>query len=186
MDINTKFGYWIKVAPFTGFKLEKYGRPFNVGKHVVPENLNELSIGQLLELSDLSSDNDCIYDVCRIVLDMNRKEVDKARAVDVVMFCGWVMSEVEKITKLFSRSKSQPTAIEKKAGIEGLQFGMFGLLDWYALRMGITNHDDVLPVPWMRIYRCMDMDDKKAQFNKKLQEVMSDEYRRKNKRNSRK
>ena len=186
MDINTKFGYWIKVAPFTGFKMEKYARPSYVGKRAVPDDLSELTIGQLLELSDLSDNNDCIYDVCRIMLGMERKEVDKARAVDVVMFCGWVMSEVEKITKLFSRSKSQPTAIEKKAGIDKLQFGMFGLLDWYALRMGITNHDDVLPVPWMRIYRCMDMDDKKTQFNKKLQEVMSDEYRRKNKRNSRK
>ena len=70
MDINTKFGYWIKVAPFAGFKLEKYARPFNVGKHIVPDNLNELSIGQLLELSDLSDDNDCIYEVCRIVLDV--------------------------------------------------------------------------------------------------------------------
>lgn len=186
MDINTKFGYWIKVAPFTGFKLGKYARPFNVGKYIVPENLNELSIGQLLELSTLPGEDGSIYEICRIILGMGRKEVDKARAVDVVMFCGWVQGELEEVIKLFSRSKAAPTEREKKAGIEKLDFGMFGLLDWYALRMGITNHDDVLPVPWMRVFRCLDMDEKKTQFNKRLQEVISDEYRRQNKRSMRK
>lgn len=186
MDISTNFGHWIRIAPFTDFKLERFSRPFNVGNHIVPGNLNELSIGQLLELSDLPDSNDCIYEVCRIVLYMERKEVDKARAVDVVMFCGWVMGEVEKIVNLFSRSKAAPTEREKKAGIDKLNFGMFGLLDWYALRMGITNHDEVLRVPWMRVYKCLDMDEKKTQFNKRLQEVIADEYRRKNKGNRRK
>lgn len=185
MDINTKFGYWMKVAPFTGFKMEKYARPFNVGKHVVPENLNELSIGQLLELSTLPAEDDSIYEVCRITMGMSRKEVDKARAVDVVMFCGWAQGEVEKICRLFTKSKSKPNQMQKKAGIDKLQFGMFGILDWYALRMGITNHDDVLSVPWMRIYKCMDMDEKKAEYEKNYQKVLSDEYRAKGKRNMR-
>lgn len=91
-----------------------------------------------------------------------------------------------KISKLFAKAKGTPTEREKKAGIDKLSFGLFGLLDWYALRMGITNHDDVLPVPWMRVYKCLDMDEKKALFNKKLQEVISDEYRRKNQRGVRK
>lgn len=96
MDINTKFGYWIKVAPFTGFKLEKCSRPAMVGRHNVPDNLNELSIGKLMELSSLPTDDESIYSMCKIIFGMGRKEVDKARAVDVVMFCGWLQGEVER------------------------------------------------------------------------------------------
>ena len=157
-----------------------------VGRHNVPDNLNELSIGKLMELSSLPTDDESIYSMCEIIFGMGRKEVDRARAVDVVMFCGWLQGEVEKISKLFAKAKGTPTEREKKAGIDKLSFGLFGLLDWYALRMGITNHDDVLPVPWMRVYKCLDMDEKKALFNKKLQEVISDEYRRKNQRGVRK
>jgi hypothetical protein len=179
MDINTEFGYWVRVAPFAGYKLEKYSRPAYVGDKPVPQNLNELTLGQLIELSELEDSNESLYKVCSVILGMSHEETDKARAVDVVGFIGWVLGEVEKINKLFESTNTKPTEEERKAGIEQLKFGLFGMLDWYAQRMRIQDHEEVAKTPWMRVYKCLDMDAKKLLFNRKLQEIQADEYRRK-------
>lgn len=177
MDINTKFGYWLTVATFARYRLEKYTRPAFVGERKTPETLNQLTIGQLIELSEVGDTNDSLYKVVKTVLGMERQETDQARAVDVVRFVGWVFGEVENINKLFDKTKVKHTSRERQAGVDKLQFGLFGMLDWYARRMGIENHDDVLGVPWMRIYKCLDMDTKTNQYERRLQEIAADEIR---------
>ena len=97
-------------------------------------------------------------------------------------FVGWTFGEVERINQLFQKVRTEPTQREKRAGVERLQFGLFGMLDWYAQRMGIENHDDVLTVPWARIYKCMDMDTRRAQFERRLQEIAAKEMNHKNQR----
>ena len=89
----------------------------------------------------------------------------------------WVITEVDRINKLFSSTSVKPTKEEKQAGVEKLSFGMFGMIDHYALRMGIANHEDVEKVPWIRIYKCLDIDSEKAKFQRRLQDV----YARNNK-----
>lgn len=176
MDKNTKFGYWVKVAPIAGFRLEgKFTRPEFVGKVETPKNLDNLSIGQLIDLSSLSDTNESLYVVVQTILGLKRKEIDKARAFDVVRFVGWVSGEVERINKIFESTNTKPTAREKKAGIEQLNFGLFGMIDWYAKRMGIQDHDQVLSTPWLRIYKCIDMDNKRNQYERRYQEIMNDE-----------
>lgn len=93
----------------------------------------------------------------------------------MVRFVGWVSGEVERINKIFESTNTKPTAREKKAGIEQLNFGLFGMLDWYAKRMGIQDHDQVLSTPWLRIYKCIDMDNKRNQYERRYQEIMNDE-----------
>ena len=180
MDINTPFGYWVKVAPLAGYQLEKYTRPAFVGKHEIPDTLDNITIGQLIELSTLHDDK-ALYEIPRIILGIEAKELDTLRAVDVVRFIGWTISETERINKLFESTNVKPTEQEKRAGIERLQFGLFGMVDWYAQRMGIADHEQVMQTPWMRIYKCLDMDGKKCLFNRRLSEVINNEYRRKNK-----
>jgi hypothetical protein len=77
----------------------------------------------------------------------------------------------------------KPTQQQVRAGINNLRFGLFGVLDWYALRMGYQDHEKVADVPWINIYKCMDMDAKKAIYERKYQEVISDDNRRQSKRN---
>lgn len=180
MDIKTKFSYWIKAAPLAGFKMQTFSRPAFVGSHEVPENLNELTIGQLIRLSQLKDETESIYAVADIVLGMTREETGNARAVDVVRFAGWVCAETAKINRLFDKlDTAKPTGVQKRAGIETLRFGLFGMLDWYALRMGIPDHDIVLSVPWMRIYKCMDMDNKKQRYEQNLQKIAAEEMKQK-------
>ena len=98
--------------------------------------------------------------------------------MEVVRFVGWVVSEVERINKLFDKIQAKPTAKEQRAGVERLDFGLFGMIDWYARRMGIQNHDEVFQVPWARIYKCMDMDAKTRDYERRLQEIATKEIKR--------
>ncbi len=180
MERETTFKYWLAVARHTDYKIGKCHRPAFVGEHQVPENLNQLSIGQLIDLSQLGDKEESLYQIVTTVLGMTHEEVEQARAVDVVKMIGWVTSEVERINKLFeSTDTAKPTQQEKEAGIDNLRFGLFGMLDWYAVRMGISDHDQVLQTPWLRIYKCMDMDNKRKQYERNLQKVQAEELKRK-------
>lgn len=177
---ETTFGEWLILASFAGVKLEKYDtRPAYVGDTATPATLDELTIGQLIELGALDDKNASLYEICKIVLGVPYSKTKQARAIDVVHFCGWVWNEVEKINKLFESTRVAPAQKEVAAGIKELRFGLFGLVDWYARRMGIQDHDAVLQTPWMRIYKCLDMDNKTKQFEKRYMENETNEYRRK-------
>lgn len=181
MDNKTTFGYWVKAAPYTDFKMRTFTRPAFVGSKETPENLNQLTIGQLIELSQLKDNNSSFYTVVDTVLGMDAGDTDKARAVDVVRFVGWVFGEVKKINELFAKNKSTPTQEQRQAGIETLNFGLFGMLDWYAQRMGIADHDTVLATPWLRIYKCLDMDTRRQEYDRRLQKIQADNIRRQSK-----
>ena len=99
MDKNTTFKYWLAVARHTSYKIGKQPRPAFVGEKQVPGNLNQLSIGQLIDLSQLSDSEESLYQIVTTVLGLSHKEVEQARAVDVVMLIGWVTSEVERISE---------------------------------------------------------------------------------------
>lgn len=179
MDIDIKFSEWLTIASIAGYKLEQYTRPAFVGHKRTPSDFNLMTIGQLIELSDISDDDGSMYKVVEVTLGLTRDEIANSRAVDVVRYVGWAVTEVQRINKLFESLTPQATAKEKQAGIDTLHFGLFGMLDWYALRMGITNHDEVLQVPWMRIYKCMEMDNLRHAYERRYSKITSEEVRTK-------
>lgn len=182
MKKGTTFREWLAVVSIARelpFRLEELTRPYKVGDVVTPDNLDELSIGGLLTLSDMQDGVEMFFTVCREVLGMDEAKTANSEAVEVVRFVGWVVSQVQKINRLFGKQTTNPDAREMKAGISELKFGMFGLLDWYACRMGIADHHEVEKVSWLIIYKCLEMDTKRQKYNKRLQEVIADEYRRK-------
>ena len=179
MDNNTTYGYWRVVARHCRYTIpEDFARPAYIGEVKCPEDLNVLNIGQLIEIGEANG-TDADYRIVSIVLDMDKAQTDNCRATEVVAFLSWVGRQVKRINRLFEQVQTKPTAKEKQAGVDSLQFGLFGILDWYAKRMGITNHDDVLCVPWLRIYKCMDMDNKVERFQRRYNDISMQEARRK-------
>lgn len=148
--------------------------PRYVGEHKVPENLNDLTIGELLSLQGISDVKDCLFIICRVLFGMNETEVLAAPAEDVIALSAWVAKEVERISKLFMSTSVPPTDEERQAGVGDLNFGMFGILDYFALRMGITNHEEVEHVPWVRVYKCMEMDAEKTKYERRLRRVIQE------------
>ncbi|GJG39125.1 hypothetical protein PRLR5107_15400 [Prevotella lacticifex] len=92
----------------------------------------------------------------------------KADVNDVFGFLAFVTKELEKINKLFTSIKQTYSKEEEAAGIRELDFGSFGVLDWYARRMGIPNQNDVRDVAWVRIYQCMKNDNMQSEFERRL------------------
>lgn len=155
-------------------QMENLPRPVKVGDMPTPDTLNDLTFGQLIKLQSIATTMDVILSPCRELLGLLDEEIMICEADQVLGFSMWTAREVERINKLFASTCIQPTSEEIRAGIEQLQFGIFGLLDHYATRMGITNHEDVENVPWVRVYKCLDIDAKRGLFQRRLQKILSE------------
>lgn len=152
-------------------KIKSLPRPSFIGKHKVPDDLNGITIGQLLELQGMRDEKDCLFIPGKVLFGMDEHDVLSSSAEDVLSLSVWIAKEVDRIAKLFASTSVTPTSEEKQAGVENLKFGMFGILDYYALRMGITDHEEVERVPWVRVYKCMEMDAAKIQYERRLRTI---------------
>lgn len=160
-------------------QLKNLPRPKMMNGKSVPDNLNAITIGELAMLQQFMWSE--IGDMERIKGCMNvilhDDNVEDVSAEEFFGFGYWILAELERISKLFESIKSIPTDEELQAGIESLNFGFFGTLDWYCKRMGITDHSDAEKVPWIRLYKCMEIDTRTNEYKRRLQKI----YEQKNK-----
>ena len=169
---------WLLLVQFSDFKMGTASTPpAKVGRVKTPTNLNNMTIGQLLQLSQLT-EQDSITGVCRILLGIPAVKLMRCKAVEVIMFVAWVMGEVEKINRLFSKLQVKRTEDEIKAGFDKIDNGAFGLIDWYAKRMGIHDHEEAQKVSWLVVYQCMKIDHDYFVCNRKLMEIQRNAIKR--------
>lgn len=142
----------------------------------VPADLNGITIGQLSELQEaVKSENmrTIVTESARILLGVAPLKVLRHRADHTIGFAVWVLHEIERISKMWKAISVPPSAEAVQAGVEQLTSDTFSTIDWFALRMGIADHDAVMSVPWVRIWRCVKDDNERGQFEKRLREVMA-------------
>ena len=142
----------------------------------VPEDLGTASYGMIADLGNLGEGNEAqtILDICRIVLGVDEAAVYRESADAVLGFVNFVNGEMEKINKLFESVSITPTPEEERAGVQDLSFGTFGVMDWYARRMGIKNHDEVRKVYWSIVFRCLQMDNETALYERRLNKIYAE------------
>ena len=160
-------------------KLERLVKPTYLSGKRVPDSLNDITIGQLIMLQYISTDADFMLKPASIIMSIQDDILLKEQAEKVIGFSYWVAKELERINKLFKNTSIPPTQEEKQAGVEKLNFGSFGIIDWFAQRMGITDHSEVENVPWVRIYKCLDMDAKRFVYERKLREIYNKKMQKK-------
>ena len=141
----------------------------------VPQNLNGMTLGQLAQLKVLGEKNVSAMEVVTILLEVTPDELMKAPAADVIGFMTWAGQELEHIMKLFKSTEIPPTPEETEARVGIKNAGIFGLVDWYARRMGYKDHEEVFALPWPRVYKCLEIDAE----NEKLKRRINDIYNRK-------
>ena len=100
-------------------------------------------------------------------------------AIEVLGIVNMVQGEMSRIGKLFQALNTDKTSEEMSAGIERLNFGAFGIVDWYAQRMGIVDHEEVFNTPWARIYQCMKIDHENNEFEKRYRKIIEQRSKRK-------
>lgn len=137
----------------------------------VPESLDDMTFGQLIRLQGIDTETEVFLEPCRILLGTSAEQVSKEDVIAVMGFAVWVSHEMKRINELLSSTQLKPTPEEYQAGIDKLSFGPFGLVDYFALRMGIADHEEVMSMPWVRIYQCMKIDSEKAKFERRLRKV---------------
>lgn len=151
--------------------LKEIAPPARVGGKEAPQDLNDLTLGQLIQLESIGAEKDVFAAIAVVLLGKSEEWAAKAPAMEMLGLRNMVVSERDRITGLFRSLARDPEPAEIMAGIEGLNFGMFGLADWYARRMGISNHDEAFNTPWLRIWQCRKNDIEEAEYQKRLQDI---------------
>lgn len=104
-----------------------------------------------------------------------RKEVLKSNCGDALRWVGDLRENIIRITDMFDEIKYVPDAREQRAGIAKLSGGVSQLADWYALRMGISDIEQVYLIPWIRIYSALKIDTENNNFKRRLEKLIMEE-----------
>lgn len=168
---------YLLIADLAIIDMDDLKKPEKLCRVKTPPDLNRINMGQLMQLVGMKSGYDAVTIPAKVLLGIPEKKILKADAVKVLGFSLWVSKEVGKISKLFAKTNVPPTPEEEQAGAGRMNFGMFGMLDYYARRMGITDHEEVERVPWVRVYKCMDMDAKTQMYQRRLRMILSKKHK---------
>ena len=181
MKKTISFRDWLIIASVAGFSLEGLTaeKPERIGKRKTMENFEDVPLGTIVDLSRIPKEGNALSRMVEITMGMTAKEVAKSKATEVVLYAIWLTNQLERVNKLFDKLKSAPSAMELQAGIDRLNFGIFGMVDEYARRMGITDHEEVMRTPWSIVYKCIEMDYQKAQFERRYAKLMENKIRSK-------
>lgn len=159
-------------------EMRKLPKPEVLCGKTVPEDLNGIDFGTLVQLQDCKAE-DIFTKFPGVLLDIKAEDVMDEKAENVIGFANFVSAEIRRIAELFDSTKIPPTPEQRAAGFDKLNFGFFGLMDAYARRMGITDHADVEKVPWIRIYKCMDMDAQTERCRRRMEQQQRSKIHRK-------
>ena len=144
--------------------------PRKVHGKAIPETLNSLKMGQLVDIMSLDPGNE--IEAVRVISGIDPRSLDDEPATAVVGLVNFIQSELRRISDMFKQLKPHYSSQERQAGAEELDFGIFGTIDWYAKRMGITNHDDVLGVPWLHVWQCAKIDKEHNEYQQRYQDII--------------
>ena len=163
-------------------RLQEVRPPKTIAGHDVPNDLQLITYADLCELQRISRQDatadKVVTEIVAQVTGCDADDVMGERAIDVMGVVNMVREEIRRIGKLFASLKGDHTSEELQAGVEFLDFGTFGIIDWYARRMGITDHDVAYNTKWQRIYECLRIDKEQADYERRLRQVYNNQHKR--------
>lgn len=154
-------------------RIEKLERPKRIREKDVPDSLNDLTYEELYRINSADGAGETLDLYLGVILGLNAGDAMSESAFEIFSFVHFVNRERIRIGKLFAGIKSKHTPEEVQAGVEKLNHGYFGTVDWYARRMGIQDHSDAERTKWIRIYQCLKMDVENAAYERRLRDIIS-------------
>lgn len=158
-------------------ELDALEPPQAVGDFKAPQSLDEITLEDLCRLQDDTTDWGLFCSIGGIFFRKSPEEVVHMPAAEMVGLKNMVVRELARISGLFSALGREFNAHEIMAGADKLDFGIFGLADWYAQRMGITSHDEAFKTPWIRIYQCRLNDLREMEYRERLHEIQMNDLK---------
>lgn len=168
------------LADFKKEQLADVPAPKRIGFWKVPSDLSGLTFEGLVRLWSIRSTTELFRLTASVVIGMPAPAVMLLPLFPTLPMLGavnMVRRELQKIQQAFDSISEikKPTRQELEAGCQDLKHGVFGIADWYAQRMGITDHDEAFRTKWTRIYQCLRNDAETAEYRRRLNKIMADE-----------
>lgn len=174
-------GDFLRWEPLLGMaqraELEKVPCPARILCRNVPQTIDRLSFESLAMLWGVKSSEDLFCVSGKILLGLPRWVVLRMPTLPMLGLVNFVGREIRRVNALWEEIPTSKTAEQIQAGVNRLNFGVFGIIDWYARRMGIQDHDQVLRTPWVRVYQCMKNDAEEREYQKRLQHILEQKAR---------
>lgn len=145
--------------------------PAKIDGKNAPQDLNDITLGQLIQLEAIAAEKGVFVAIAETLLGKDEEWAMQAPALEMLGLRNMVVAEQDRISALFASLHREPDAAQVMAGIEQLNFGMFGLADWYCRRMGISDHEEAFNTPWLRIWQCRKNDLEEAEYNERYQKI---------------
>ena len=157
--------------------LRQVERPLMMGHHVLPPSLDGLTLEQLSRFWAVTCTADLMIVTGEVLLGWSKRKVLRSPALPMIGLCNWVSAELTRICALWEQARLPRTSEEMQAGFDRLSFGVFGIADWYARRMGMHNHDEAFATPWPRIWQCLMNDTEEAAYARRLNEIYTNKHK---------
>ena len=151
--------------------LKEVACPAKIDGKNAPQDLNDITLGQLIQLEAIAAEKGVFVAIAETLLGKDEEWAMQAPALEMLGLRNMVVAEQDRISALFASLHREPDAAQVMAGIEQLNFGMFGLADWYCRRMGISDHEEAFNTPWLRIWQCRKNDLEEAEYNERYQKI---------------
>ena len=171
-------------------KLQAIGRPSKLALKKTPENLDDITLGQLITLWRIKDEWDLFYlsAICVLAYDDNDRRYNfkqkligrRLRHTGAGKAIGWsnfVSNELLRINEMWQKCNVPLTDIDRQAGADNLNFGFFSIIDAYAQRQGITDHDDVLKVKWIKVWQSLQKDAEIAKFQLRRERILENRFK---------
>ena len=177
--LHLPFAHFVMLMPYMTVQTVKalviIPPPKRFCKRDIPDTLQMVTFGMLTQLQQAADSNDYMKTCCKLVevlTGVKSERVASRPAIEVLGIVNMIQAEMERIGKLFQSLQTDKTSDEQAAGIDRLEFGTFGVVDWYAKRMGIIDHEEVFNTPWARIFQCMKIDHEQGEFEKRYRKII--------------
>lgn len=147
--------------------------PEKIGKIKVPQDLNEITYGQRIDLSEIDGNNFIIHPL-KVLCNVDERQLMRMNVCDVIRFSFMVVSELDRLNKRDEKYlKYDPEPEEIKAGAKKNDNGLFGIIDTIARRMNIS-HDDVLMLSQQKVFMMLKIDLDNYNYSKRLRKAYHD------------
>lgn len=132
-------------------------------------NYNDLTFGQLCALQNLKTGGQILLKAPFIILEnIDKKKFFKQPILNALSFISNMNKELERIGNAFKSIEYKPSKEEIKAGIKEVNNSMHNIADWYAIRMGIQDVNEVYNIKWTIIWAAMRIENQNAELRRKM------------------
>lgn len=132
---------------------------------------NKLTFGQLCALQGMKTGSDILTKAPFVILGDDKKiekKFFKLTILQALSFISNMNKELEKIGQAFKSIEYKPSHEEVKAGIKEVSNSMHNIADWYALRMGIQDVNQVYDIAWIIIWSAMKIENQNAELKRRM------------------